>query len=120
MGVFGGGRSAYCASKFGLIGLTQCLALELAPYRIRVNAVCPGVVRTDSMTDLIRSEAERQGISEEEAEAQYYEQWLRRAPLQRRGRVEEIAAMVAFLCSSESDYVHGQSINVDGGFLMAH
>lgn len=117
---FGGGHSAYCASKFGLIGLTQCLAVELAPHKIKVNTVCPGSMRTDSMTGLIQDEAKRQGISEEEAEAQYYEGWLRRVPLERLGRVDELAGMVAFLCSSESDYIHGQSINVDGGFFMAH
>lgn len=120
MGAFGGGHSAYCASKFGLVGLTQCLALEFMPYKIQVNAVCPGAMRTDSMSDMIRNEAKRQGISEEEAEKQYYAELLRRTPLQRRGKVEEITAMVAFLCSSESSYIHGQSINVDGGYAMAH
>ncbi|MFC1915757.1 SDR family NAD(P)-dependent oxidoreductase [Chloroflexota bacterium] len=119
-GAFDGGKSAYCASKFGLIGLTQDLAIEFAPHQIKVNAICPGSMRTDSMTALFRDEAKRQRITEEEAEAQYYQEWLRRSPLHRRGNIEEVAGMVAFLCSGESDYILGQSINVDGGFLMAH
>lgn len=117
---YGRGHAPYCASKFGVLGLSQCLALEFAPYKIRVNAVCPGSMRTDSMTDLIRGQAKLQGISEEASEDQYYGGFLRQIPLHRRGTVEECAAVVAFLCSNESSFVLGQSINVDGGFLMSH
>lgn len=97
------GRMAYTASKAGLNGLTQSAAVELAPYNILVNAICPGFVETD-MT--------RQNNSPTQIEA-----LLARVPLGRLAQPEEIAALVAFLVSDRNTYLTGQCIPIDGGFL---
>ena len=99
-----GNMSAYAAAKFGVIGLTQALALELGPHGINVNCVCPGSVDTSRQTSGEHDAWER------EAKAS--------AALGRIGLVGEIAAVVVFLCSSGSAFVSGQSINVDGGRVM--
>lgn len=113
------GMGPYCASKFGLIGLTQTLALELAPYRINVNAVCPGRIRTRQYgMDRINAMARRRGITIEEARAQVDADVLRFIPLGRVAEPEEVANVVSFLCSGESDYMTGQAINVTGGRIM--
>jgi NAD(P)-dependent dehydrogenase (short-subunit alcohol dehydrogenase family) len=113
------GLGAYCSSKFGLHGLTQTLAIELAPYRINVNAVCPGRVRTQQYgLDMIRDLADQRGISVEEARAQVDVEVLPLIPLGRVAEPEEIGNVVAFLCSSQSDYMTGQAINVTGGRIM--
>ncbi len=97
--------AAYNAAKFGLNGFTQALALELAPYKINVNAVCPGVVETSRMDDLGRGERWDRYIAET-------------VPLGRAGTGEDIAGLVLFLCSAASDYMTGQSINMGGGRVM--
>ena len=91
------GQTNYAASKAGLIGAVRALALELARRGITVNAVAPGFVATDMVSDL----------PVEEIEA--------RVPLRRMGRPEEIAAMVSFLCSEGAGYVTGQVLVADGG-----
>jgi len=97
------GRMAYTASKSGLNGLTQSSAVELAPYNILVNAICPGFVETD-MT--------RQNNNPAQIEA------LRaQVPLGRLAKPEEIAEFVAFLVSDRNTYLTGQCIPIDGGFL---
>ena len=110
--------AAYSASKFGVIGLTQSLALELAPYKINVNAVCPGAIVNWTVSGQAMYEAINQGLSEEEAIAKVYAG--RQIPLGRPAKVEEVANVVAFLASTQSDYMTGQAINVAGGMLMAH
>lgn len=113
------GLGAYCASKFGLHGLSQTLALELAPYKINVNTVCPGRIRTRQYgMDMIKELAEQKGISIEEARAQVDSDVLPFIPLGRIAEPEEITNVVVFLCSKESDYMTGQSINVTGGRIM--
>jgi NAD(P)-dependent dehydrogenase (short-subunit alcohol dehydrogenase family) len=106
--------AAYAASKFGVIGLTQSLAVELAPYRITVNAYCPGHVTSTRMWDAIDEavtarSGEILGSAKRAAEAQ--------PPLGRAGRPEEIAAAVAYLASDEAAYVTGASLLIDGGLV---
>jgi len=114
------GAAAYSASKFGIIGLTQTLALELASYSINVNAVCPGVVPTDiSGGGQIRNEARRQGIGIEEATDQIFSAFIPRIPLGRIASPDDIAGVVAFLASCESDYMTGLAISVSGGMVMS-
>ncbi len=116
------GRAAYSASKFGVIGLTQSLAHELAPHKINVNAVCPGSTATWGSKGQAIYEAMCQGLSEEEAVDKVYTDAgrLTQIPMGRPAKVEDVANLVAFLASDQSDYMTGQAINVTGGRLMAH
>ena len=110
--------AAYSASKFALIGLTQAAAMDLAPYRITVNSVCPGMLNTDRMNyreqDLARSE----GVSLEVFRARVVEQAARSIPIGRIGESEDVANAVAFLASDEASFITGQAINVNGGTLF--
>ena len=106
------GMGAYCASKFGLIGLTQVLALELAPYRINVNAICPGQI----ITDLAKQDYP--GLTWEEIKKKVSEEHVSHIPLGRLGTLEDVANVAAFLASSEADYMTGQAINITGGRRM--
>lgn len=99
-------RSAYVASKLGLIGLTREAARELAPYNIRVNAVCPGVIETE-MTARLRADPEMM------------QRWLADIPQGRLGQPQEVVGVVLFLCSPAASYLTGQAINVDGGKVMS-
>ncbi|MBO1081288.1 SDR family oxidoreductase [Roseomonas sp. 573] len=105
-------HSAYSASKFAIIGLTQSLAGEMAAHGIRVNAVCPGIIVDTQM----RTEAEelnrRQGLPDVEARA-------KGIPLRRPGYPQDIARVVAFLVSDEADYMTGQAVNITGGLWMS-
>jgi 3-oxoacyl-[acyl-carrier protein] reductase/meso-butanediol dehydrogenase/(S,S)-butanediol dehydrogenase/diacetyl reductase len=105
---------AYCATKWGLIGLTQQLAVELAPNRIRVNCVCPGSTDTDMMDGTFGRQAARLNLPEEAPRKGA----VSRIPWGRQGRVEEQAAAVAFLASDDASYITGQTLNVDGGLRM--
>jgi NAD(P)-dependent dehydrogenase (short-subunit alcohol dehydrogenase family) len=109
----------YCASKFGLIGLTQTMAMELGQYGINVNAVCPFRIVTYSGTrGGIIQQAIDEGATEQEAFNRAYADAVKLIPLQRPGVPNDVANAVAFLASSESDFMTGQSINVDGGQTM--
>ena len=103
---------AYSASKFGIVGLTQSMALALAPQGIRVNCVCPGAVDTDLST--IWTNAKRLGISVDEARARS----AGRIPLGRMTTPDDVANLIAWLASSESGHITGQAINVNGGAIM--
>ena len=108
-GLVGGAqRGTYHAAKHGVIGFTKSAALEYATRGIRVNDVCPGMIRTP-MSD--KMEAEGQG----ELLKAMLENFV---PMKREGRPEEIANAVLFLCSDAASYITGQSISVDGGFVM--
>jgi len=104
----------YTPAKFAVIGLTQMLALELAPHNVTVNAVCPGSTDTDMMDGTFRRTGERMGVPFE-----MVKQGVKRfIPLGRQAEPAEIASVVAYLASPASAYITGLSINVDGGILM--
>lgn len=105
---------AYCATKWAMIGLTQQLAVELAPSRIRVNCICPGSTDTDMMDGTFGRTAERFGLDP----AAPRKGAISRIPWGRQGRAEEQAAAVAFLASDDAGYITGQTLNVDGGLRM--
>ncbi len=113
--------AAYTASKFGVVGLTQVMAVELAPYNIRVNAICPGRFLTD-LSDYAKAEqiASEKGISVTEAAHIIHADAVNFTPLGRLGYPDDAASLIAFLCSDEASFITGQSINVDGGRLTAH
>ncbi len=109
--------AAYCASKFGVIGFTQSLALELAQHNIMVNAICPGLVDTERV-DYIAAATAPEGQSAIEYRADMVRDRAATVPLGRLAVAADIAKTAAFLASSESDYLTGQSINVAGGYEM--
>lgn len=96
--------SHYCASKGGIVGMTEALALELAPYNIRVNAISPGAIETPMIDPLKADPKMMEGI-------------LARIPLQRVGKPEEVSNLVLFLASDASSYMTGSDVVVDGGWL---
>ncbi len=98
-------RSAYCASKAGVVGFTKECAREFAEYGIRVNAVCPGVIITP-MTEQLRHNETMMA------------KWMQEIPQRRLGEAEEVAELVLFLCSASASYIAGQAIHVDGGKVM--
>ncbi|HET9199849.1 MAG TPA: SDR family NAD(P)-dependent oxidoreductase [Dehalococcoidia bacterium] len=105
---------AYTATKFAVVGLTQQLAIELAPQGIQVNCVAPGSTDTDMMDGTFQRTDAQLGVPEDTVRKML----ISRVPMARQGRPEEIAAVVSFLCSEDSSYVTGQTINVDGGLRM--
>lgn len=109
-------NSAYAASKFGGIGLTQSLALELAGDNIRINAICPGNLLDSPLwvNSLYEQYARNQGITKEEVRQKYIDQ----VPMKRGCRYEDVANALVFLLSDESSYMTGQAVNVTGGQQM--
>ncbi|MFT5389977.1 MAG: 3-oxoacyl-[acyl-carrier protein] reductase [Gammaproteobacteria bacterium] len=97
---------AYNAANFGIIGMTQSMAREFGPHGINVNCICPGQVDTSRM-DAVRP-----------ADAATTSKGA--APVQRWGTDEEVGAFIAYLCSDAASWIHGQSINQDGGAVMEH
>ena len=112
-------NSAYAASKFGGIGLTQSIALELAEYGVRVNAVCPGNLLdsplwTQGPNALFKQYARNQGITEEQVRQKYIDQ----VPMKRGCSYDDVCNVVIFLASDQASYMTGQAINVTGGQVM--
>lgn len=110
-------NSAYAASKFGGIGLTQSLALEFAADNIRVNAICPGNLLNSPLwtNSLFKQYAANQGITEDEVREKY----LNQVPMRKSCEYEDVANLMTFLASDESSYMTGQAINVTGGQQMS-
>ena len=94
----------YCASKGGIAGMTEALALELGSYNIRVNAISPGMIDTPMIADF-------------KGDPKTLEATLARVPLGRMGKPEEVSNLVLFLASGESSYITGSTIVIDGGWL---
>ncbi|MBN1642298.1 MAG: sorbitol-6-phosphate dehydrogenase [Anaerolineae bacterium] len=109
-------NSAYAASKFGGIGLTQSVALEMAEHGVRVNAVCPGNLLDSPLwvDSLYAQYAERWGITEAEVRQKYVDQ----VPMKRGCTYDDVCNLVVFLASDASSYMTGQAINVTGGQEM--
>lgn len=108
------GLSHYGASKFAIIGITQSLAKELAPNDINVNAVCPGIVRTDMWERILDARSARTGVPREEI----WTGMIETIPLKRPQVPEDMANMVLFLCSDIARNITGEAINVNGGARM--
>jgi NAD(P)-dependent dehydrogenase (short-subunit alcohol dehydrogenase family) len=99
------GRSAYGASKWGVVGLSRVMAIDLADFGIRVNVLAPGAVETPLVGKMLPEEEARQ--------------WIAHTPLHRYARPEEVAGAVVFLCSGDASYITGYVLVVDGGFSAA-
>ncbi len=98
---------AYCASKGGVMALTRALALELAPYKIRVNCICPGAMETRQLESTFKSRADPEGAKKDT---------LAQIPLSRLGQPSDIANAAVFLASEESSFITGAALCVDGGY----
>ncbi len=98
------GGAHYTAAKAGILGLTRHLAKEVAARGITVNAICPGLIDTDMVRDTIDPAA--------------IDSYARSFPIPRLGRPQEVASLVAFLCSDEAGYITGASLDINGGDLM--
>lgn len=112
------GSAAYAASKWAVIGFVQALAMELAPYKINVNAINPGFFATNLRDEDAVMRSRKAGMSVEEFREDEYKKLISLVPLKRMGKVEDIANVVFFLVSDQSDYMTGQAINITGGHLM--
>ncbi len=97
---------AYNAANFAIVGMTQSMARELGPHGINVNAVCPGAVDTYRMDVLGRGER--------------WQQMAEATPIGRNGTDDETGGLIAYLCSEAASWIHGQSININGGTIMEH
>ncbi len=112
-GFAGTSNAIYAASKGAVISLTKTAAQQLGRHNINVNAVCPGVVMTDMVADILKADAQKSSQSLEEVTKRF----VAGIPLQRANQPEDIADMIVFLASPGARNVSGQSVNVDGGLV---
>jgi meso-butanediol dehydrogenase / (S,S)-butanediol dehydrogenase / diacetyl reductase len=105
----------YAASKFGVIGLTQSLAKELAKDQITVNAYCPGIVGSDMWA---YNDREWGRLLGDYKPGELMAKWIEDIPLGRAGTNDDVAHLLLFLASDEAGYITGQAVNVDGGMFM--
>ncbi len=99
-------RTAYHASKHGVLGLTKSSALECADRNVRINAVCPGIIDTPMVARM------------DDTERQEMDDLVREIPMGRLAKPEEVAQVVLFLCSDAASYMVGQAVAVDGGYTI--
>lgn len=107
-------RGDYVCTKWAMLGLTQTLALELAPHGIRVNAVCPGPIEGDRIEQVMDMHAAAEARTRSEVRTA----WEQAAPMKRFATPGEVAAQIAFLCSDDSSCMTGQGLNATCGFIM--
>ncbi|MER9883875.1 SDR family oxidoreductase [Mesorhizobium sp. M0118] len=106
-------RSPYCAAKYGVIGLTDVLAMELGPHNINVNAICPGAVEGPRLERVWQMAANSMGVSIEEIREREFKLFSMRRLVSK----QEIASMILYLCSTHGRIISGQSIAIDGQTL---
>ena len=106
----------YAASKFGVVGITQSLAKELASSGVTVNAFCPGIIDTDMWAYNDQAWGKLLGNYQP---GELMQEWVNNIPMKRVGRPEDVAGLVTFLASDDAAYITGQTINVDGGLFMS-
>lgn len=106
----------YAASKFGVVGLTQSLAKELALDNITVNAICPGIIETEMWDYNDRVWGQMLG---DYKPGELMASWVQNIPMKRAGKGADVAGLVTFLASDDASYITGQTINVDGGLIMS-
>lgn len=109
--------AAYCASKFAVLGLTQSLAHELAPYQVNVNAICPSLVDTERVGHLAAAMMPTD-LSADEQRTEFVSRFEASVPLGRLAKSSDVANMAAFLASDEAAYLTGVSVTVSGGLVM--
>lgn len=106
----------YAASKFGVVGITQSLAKELAPVGITVNAFCPGIIDTDMWS--YNDEAWGKLLGDYKP-GELMAEWVSNIPMGRVGTGDDVAGLVTFLASDDAGYITGQTVNIDGGMFMS-
>ncbi len=106
----------YAASKFGVLGITQSLAKEVAKEAITVNAFCPGIIETDMWTYNDQVWGKLLG---DYAPGELMKEWVGSIPMGRAGQGDDVAGLVSFLAGPDASYITGQTINVDGGLIMS-
>jgi len=109
-----GGDLAYCTAKTGILGFTRSLAAELAQYNVCVNTICPGNILTDMLKQTARSIEQRDDLEP----GQWLKQRHKDIPIGRLGSADDVAKVVAFLCSDAADYITGQALHVNGGLYQ--
>ena len=97
---------AYNAANFAVVGMTQSMAKELGPHKINVNCVCPGAVETSRMDEIVNTEI--------------WQELASNTPIGRNGTDDEVGEFVAYLCTNAASWIHGQSININGGTFVEH
>ncbi|MGA7815589.1 SDR family NAD(P)-dependent oxidoreductase [Caballeronia sp.] len=107
--------AVYCATKAAVMRMTEALALEMAPFGVRANTVCPGNTETEMLKKAMREEATLRNITYEK-QVQHVKDSI---PLGRLGRPEDIAAAIVYLASPEGEYITGEALNVNGGVIFS-
>ncbi len=105
---------AYCSTKAAVLGLTRALAIELGGNGITANAICPGPIETDMLRSTHQKLADENGVTLAEWDSRV----LKTIPVGRFGKPGDVAALVAFLASTEAGFINGQAINIDGGMVF--